>query len=276
MWFIAAADCVLLLHFAFVLFVIAGGVLALRWRRLAWVHVPVAVYGAVIEFVGFICPLTPLENWLRMRGGVAGYSGGFIAHYITAVMYPAGLTRHVQFVLGAGVLVLNAAVYTVWIRRGRRSLRRIVSGGQTGVDRAALDVALELGIPTGGWVPEGRLAEDGVIPDGYAGLRESDSADPAVRTRLNVRDSDATLLVSRGPLQGGSQLTLDEATRLGRPALHIDLATVARDEAVTRVRRWLREVGPATLNVAGPRASRDPTVGPAVLELLREVLRTRG
>ncbi len=121
MWFIVAADCVLLLHFAFVSFVIVGGMLALRWRRLARVHVPVAVYGAVIEFVGFICPLTPLENWLRMRGGEAGYSGGFIAHYITAVIYPEGLTRHVQYLLGAAVLVLNGVVYTVWVRRGRRA-----------------------------------------------------------------------------------------------------------------------------------------------------------
>jgi uncharacterized membrane protein YhhN len=124
MWYEAAANVVLLAHFAFVLFVIGGGVLALRWRHLAWIHVPVALYGAIIEFVGFICPLTPLENWLRVRGGGAGYSGGFVAHYITAVMYPAGLTRREQFVLGTAVLVLNGAVYAVWWRRRRRPAPR--------------------------------------------------------------------------------------------------------------------------------------------------------
>ena len=117
------ADLVLVLHFAFVLFVVLGGVAALRWPRLAWVHVPVALYGATIEFVGFVCPLTPLEVWLRRRGGEAGYEGGFVEHYVTAALYPTGLTREVQLALGAGVLLLNAAVYAVWLRRwcsGRR------------------------------------------------------------------------------------------------------------------------------------------------------------
>src|SRR5438094_2941161 len=98
----AAADLVLLVHLAFVLFVILGGLLVLRWPRLAYVHIPVALYGATIEFVGFICPLTPLEVWLRQRGGEAGYRGGFIEHYVTATLYPSGLTRGVQLWLGAG------------------------------------------------------------------------------------------------------------------------------------------------------------------------------
>lgn len=119
MWFRAAADAVLLVHFTFVLFVIFGGLLALRWPRMAWVHVPVALYGAMIEFVGFVCPLTPLENWLRRRGGESGYDGGFIEHYITAALYPGRLTRAVQIGLGVAVLVLNAAVYAVWLRRRR-------------------------------------------------------------------------------------------------------------------------------------------------------------
>ena len=112
----ALADLVLVVHFAFVLFVVFGGLLALRWPRLAWVHIPVALYGALIEFVGFICPLTPLEIWLRRRGGEAGYEGGFIEHYITAAIYPTGLTREVQVVLGTAVLVLNAIVYFFWRR----------------------------------------------------------------------------------------------------------------------------------------------------------------
>jgi hypothetical protein len=122
MWYRSAADGVLVVHLAFVLFVVLGGLLALRWPRVAWVHVPVAVYGAAIEFIGFVCPLTPLEVWLRRQGGQAGYSGGFIEHYVTAALYPSGLTREIQLVLGTAVLLLNAIVYAVWLRR-RRPLR---------------------------------------------------------------------------------------------------------------------------------------------------------
>src|SRR5262245_40645830 len=111
------ADLVLVVHFMFVLFVIFGGLLVLKWPRVPWVPVPVAIYGAVIEFVGFICPLTPLEVSLRRRGGEAGYQGGFVEHYITAALYPTGLTREIQLVLGVGVLLLNAIVYTVVVRR---------------------------------------------------------------------------------------------------------------------------------------------------------------
>ena len=121
------ADLTLIIHLAFILFVILGGLLALRWPRLAWVHIPVALYGATIEFVGFICPLTPLEIWLRRRGGEAGYEGGFIEHYITAAIYPTGLTREIQLVLGGLVIAINIAVYTIWLRR--RRLRRDVLTG---------------------------------------------------------------------------------------------------------------------------------------------------
>lgn len=113
----ALADVVLVVHLAFVLFVLLGGLLALRWPRLAWVHLPVALYGVIIEYVGFVCPLTPLEVWLRQRGGEAGYEGGFIEHYITAALYPTGLTRGLQVALGTGVLVLNAVVYVMLFRR---------------------------------------------------------------------------------------------------------------------------------------------------------------
>jgi len=145
----------------------------------------------------------------------------------------------------------------------------IVSGGQTGVDRAAWDVAIELGLPIGGWIPKGRRAEDGVIPPAYANLQEADSTDPAVRTRLNVRDSDATLIISRGPLSGGSLLTMREAERLARPVLHVDLAGMTMDAAATNVREWLDSVRPARLNVAGPRASGDPGISAVAMRQMR-------
>ena len=148
----------------------------------------------------------------------------------------------------------------------------IVSGGQTGVDRAALDAALAAGAPIGGWVPKDRLAEDGAIPDSYQGLRETDSRDYAVRTTLNVRDSDATLIVSRGPLSGGSLFTREECLRIGRPVLHIDLARLSPAEAVDIVRRWLAATRPTVLNVAGPRASNDPDLGALAFALVRDLL----
>jgi hypothetical protein len=151
-------------------------------------------------------------------------------------------------------------------------LRTVVSGGQTGADRAALDVALERGLEMGGWVPRGRAAEDGTIPERYVGLRETEAADPAVRTASNVRDSDATLIVSHGPLGGGSRLTADEATRLSKPLLHLELTTLSRREAVEQLRQWLHAVDPLVLNVAGPRASEDPDIGAAVTALLRDGL----
>lgn len=107
-----AADAVLLVHLAFVLFVVLGGLFAFRWPRVAWMHVPVAVYGAAIELVGWVCPLTPLENRLRRAAGEAGYEGGFVDHYLTPILYPTGLTESLQLTLGALVIVLNVAIYT--------------------------------------------------------------------------------------------------------------------------------------------------------------------
>jgi hypothetical protein len=141
-------------------------------------------------------------------------------------------------------------------------LDKIVSGGQTGADRAALDFARASGLRVGGWVPRGRLAEDGPIPEDYLGLLEADSADPAVRTALNVRDSDATLILSHGPLAGGSLLTFQEATRAEKPVLHLDLDQVSTASAAERLGRWLATIRPRILNVAGPRASEDPRIAP--------------
>ncbi len=112
------ADAVLVLHLAFIVFVVLGGLLVLRWPRLAWLHLPVVVWGAWIEFAGMICPLTPLEKWLREQGGEVAYAGGFIEHYLMALIYPAGLTRGIQWLIGAGVIAVNLVVYWIlWKRR---------------------------------------------------------------------------------------------------------------------------------------------------------------
>lgn len=116
----ALADLVLVVHLAFVLFVVLGGLLVLKWTRVAWLHVPAAIWGVLVEYSGWICPLTPLESSLRVRGGEAGYSGGFIEHYIQPVLYPAGLTRSTQVVLGSLALILNLAAYGIVVSRTRR------------------------------------------------------------------------------------------------------------------------------------------------------------
>ena len=116
-----AADAVVLFHLAFVLFVVLGGLLALRWRWIAWVHVPAVAWGVAIEAGGWICPLTPLENHLRQASGAAGYQGDFVAHYVLPVLYPAGLTRAWQLILGAMVLSINLSVYGFMLRRSKGS-----------------------------------------------------------------------------------------------------------------------------------------------------------
>lgn len=115
----ALADVVVTLHFGFVLFVVLGGLVVLRWRRAAWVHLPCAAWGALIEFGGWVCPLTPLEKHLRAVGHQPGYAETFVEHYITRAMYPAGLTRGMQLAIGAFVIAINVLVY--WRAfRGRR------------------------------------------------------------------------------------------------------------------------------------------------------------
>jgi len=105
------ADFVVVLHFLFVLFVVLGGLLVLRWPRVAWLHLPAAIWGAAIELAGGICPLTPLENSLRRQAGGTGYSGGFIEHYILPILYPSALTRDIQLILGLLVLAVNLGIY---------------------------------------------------------------------------------------------------------------------------------------------------------------------
>ena len=114
------ADAVVLLHLGFILFVACGGFLALRWPKAAWVHVPAAVWGALVELAGWVCPLTPLENRLRLAAGGDAYAGGFIDRYIVPVVYPAGLDRELQVALGLAVIVGNLAVYGWLLLRIRR------------------------------------------------------------------------------------------------------------------------------------------------------------
>jgi hypothetical protein len=114
------ADLTLFLHAGFVAFVMLGGLLVSRWPRVAWIHLPAVLWGAGIEFLGGICPLTPLENHWRQLAGGQGYSGGFVEHYVVPVLYPDALTRRAQFVLGALVVVINVAVYGRALWRLRR------------------------------------------------------------------------------------------------------------------------------------------------------------
>ncbi len=144
---------------------------------------------------------------------------------------------------------------------------RIVSGGQTGVDRAALDVALLLGFETGGWCPRGRRAEDGPISENYP-LTETPSADYSQRTVANVRDSDATLILSRGRLSGGAALTRNIARTRKKPVLVLDLRTATPDDAVS----WIRRQAISVLNVAGPRESGAPGIYGEASSYLRQVL----
>lgn len=111
------ANAVVTFHALFILFVLFGGFLAWRWRRMAVVHIPCAVWGMLIEFRGWICPLTPLENSLRAKAGQQGYSGGFVEHYLLPALYPSGLTPRVQAVLGTAVLLINVFAYAVVVRR---------------------------------------------------------------------------------------------------------------------------------------------------------------
>ena len=150
----------------------------------------------------------------------------------------------------------------------RNEIAKIVSGGQTGVDRAALDVAFDLGIPCGGWCPKGRRAEDGRIPDRYP-LRETASPAYAERTALNVRDSDGTLIITKGPPTGGTALTIQLAGRFGKPCHIVDLngGPVAAD-----FRRWTKEFKIRVLNVAGPRAGEDSALQENATGFLRKIL----
>jgi len=148
----------------------------------------------------------------------------------------------------------------------------IVSGAQTGADCAAFDAAIEAGTKYKGRVPKGRHNENGLIPVRYKNIKESYSRDPEVRTKLNVHDSDATLILSHGPLSGGSKYTLQKATELSKPVKHIDLSILSIDEAVILINVWIETGNLKVLNVAGPRASEDPEIYVKTREVIRRVL----
>jgi hypothetical protein len=111
------ADLVVAIHFAFVLFVVLGGLLVLEWRWVMWLHLPCALWGTVVELTGWVCPLTPLENWLRRQAGQSGYEGDFLARHLLAALYPAGLTRTTQAILGLLVVGLNVLIYWIVLTR---------------------------------------------------------------------------------------------------------------------------------------------------------------
>ena len=151
-------------------------------------------------------------------------------------------------------------------------LKKIISGGQTGVDRAALDVAMRLGIAHGGWVPKGRLAEDGTVPVHYQ-LRETTSGDYETRTEKNVLDSDGTLIISRGSPTGGTDYTRKMALKHGKQLLHIDLSLGQRPaDAGSLVASWIEMNRVETLNVAGPRASHDPAIYMDAINIMTHAL----
>jgi hypothetical protein len=149
-------------------------------------------------------------------------------------------------------------------------LKKVISGGQTGADQAALDVAIKLGIPHGGWIPKGRRTEDGVLPDKYQLIEMQDSS-YAKRTEKNVIEADGTLILSHGRLVGGSDYTRKMALKHNRVWLHLDLTKIAAFEASQRITSWLFQNNIEVLNVAGPRASTDPKIYKATMDILEAV-----
>ena len=150
---------------------------------------------------------------------------------------------------------------------------KIISGAQTGVDRAALDAAIAFGLHYGGAIPRGRMAEDGPIDKRYAELTELKSDDYAVRTRRNVRDADATLILCPGLPEGGTALTERIAYELGRPVLVVDIDNENARSARKLMRSWLNILAPTVLNIAGPREARSPGLYARVCDILKELFR---
>lgn len=150
-------------------------------------------------------------------------------------------------------------------------IRKIISGGQTGVDQAALDVAIKLGIPHGGWIPKGRLTEAGPLPRKYK-LQELPTRSYPKRTERNVLDSDATLVIARGAIKGGTALTLSLARRHGKPFLQVDLARLNALEAARCISHWVLNHQVGVLNVAGPRHSEDPKLYADARKVLERAL----
>jgi len=160
-------------------------------------------------------------------------------------------------------------------REGAGKNVKVISGGQTGVDRGALDAARALGLKYGGAVPRGRRTEAGPLPPGYAGMTELSSISYRARTEKNVRDAEGTLILYRGKLRGGTALTARLAKASGKPCLKINLGKTGPNLAAERIRAWLAEVKPGVLNVAGPRESAAPGIGRQAEEILLAALKAR-
>jgi uncharacterized membrane protein len=154
-------------------------------------------------------------------------------------------------------------------------IEKIVSGGQTGADRAALDAAIELDIPHGGWIPKGRKTEDGTLPEKYQ-LQEMPTGSYAARTEQNVIDSDGTLIVSHGKLNGGSAKTRRLAKKHKHPWMHVDLEKTTFFKAAMDVRNWVEKNQIKVLNVAGPRGSKDPEIYADTKKLLTLIIQWKG
>jgi hypothetical protein len=150
-------------------------------------------------------------------------------------------------------------------------IRKIISGGQTGADRAALDFALANDLEIGGFVPKNRAAEDGRISEKYPNLIETETENPAARTELNVINADATLILSHGKLKGGSRLTKEFAEKHQKPFLHLDFSELTIEQAVEKTNFWLASTDCQSLNVAGARASEDAGIYGKTIELLKVI-----
>ena len=150
-------------------------------------------------------------------------------------------------------------------------LKKIISGGQTGADRAGLDVAIEKGIPHGGWIPKGRKTEDGTLPNKY-NLSEMTSTSYPKRTEKNILDSDGTLIISHGKITGGSSLTIKLSKQHEKPWIHLDMNDISTKEASKQLTRWIKGHQIQILNVAGPRATKDPTIHTKASEVLKKAI----
>ena len=150
-------------------------------------------------------------------------------------------------------------------------VEKIISGGQTGADRAGLDFAIKHGITHGGWVPKGRKAEDGTLDQKYH-LQEMPTGQYSKRTEKNILDSDGTVIVSHGPLTGGSALTRELAKQHRKPWLHIDMKAIPCPEAARMIQEWIERNGVKVMNVAGPRASKDTEIYKATIDLLEAAI----
>lgn len=151
-------------------------------------------------------------------------------------------------------------------------LKKIVSGGQTGVDRAALDAAIDCNFPYGGYVPKGRIAEDGVIPSKYSSLTELKNKDYVVRTRKNIEHSDGTLVIYNGKLGRGTKYTINYAKKVGKPLLEIDLSKLSIEQAVASIKSFIEKNEIQVLNVAGPRLSKSPEIYSLAYEIVKSIL----